>query len=260
LISQLYVLYVEMWRKVKEFFSERYNTTIPQVNTVEYKDERIKCFALAEDELKIIGESAKFLEIALAKFRKGLEAFQQKKEIILAQQKNFIVELEALDKETDTNEANEQEEKKEQNIVEDKYEIGKTEAKSRAVSTKREKEKQLRLYLFHALYTDIPRTITTIETSINQYLDKILELENKKAEITQKKRDVEMIIAHSVETPTEGGRLPSGDQYKEGIQMSDMEGGEVHLPNDMLHRQSFSSEPLLPSPTSSPKLLKNETL
>jgi len=145
--------------------------------------------------------------------------------------------------------------------------IGKTEAKSSPVSTKKEKERQLRLYLFHALYTDIPRVITTIETSINEYLDKILELENKRAEITQKKRDVEMLIAHSMETPTEGG-LPSGDQYKEGIQMSDMEGGEVHLPtqsqtyDDMLHRQSFSSVPLIPSPTSSPKLLKNpnETL
>jgi len=68
-----------MWRKVKEFFSERYNTTIPQVNTIDYKNELTKCFALAEDELKIIQESAKSVEIALAKFRKGLEAFQQKK-------------------------------------------------------------------------------------------------------------------------------------------------------------------------------------
>eukprot|EP01114_Cavostelium_apophysatum_P013816 TRINITY_DN3436_c0_g1_i1.p1 TRINITY_DN3436_c0_g1~~TRINITY_DN3436_c0_g1_i1.p1 ORF type:complete len:284 (-),score=92.62 TRINITY_DN3436_c0_g1_i1:79-930(-) len=82
--------------KVKGFFTNRY-TDVADVHQPENQDERRKTMTLATTELQVIDESARTLDIALIQFRKGLEAFQIKKDIILKERDKLLQQLKALE-------------------------------------------------------------------------------------------------------------------------------------------------------------------
>lgn len=205
-----------MFQKMVSFFSNRYNST-PELHLEENQEQKKQTVVLAADEIKLINQTEKSLELAISQFRKGLEAFNEKKKAIISEKENLQRQLTELEgnKEPkanpETNESNEE------------LESIKTEGSEAQSKKNKEAEEKLRILLYHNLYTEIPNLINTIELRIHSYLQEIYSLETKKSELMHKRKELERFIYDT-------------NHYQEG----EMIGSSISLENPSLVEEGVS--------------------
>jgi len=252
---------------VKSFLTQRYYSKSSDINQVEFTDEKKKAFLLASEEIKIINETEKSVSEALLAFHTSLAIFQGKRKTILEEKKKLIQQLHEYDEES-KNSSQAQESNispittrndepqlhtspsldsarhtfteldtssdailKEKN--EEDHEKEEQESLQAYVPPPNDPNAKARQMLFNSLYSDIPNLLKKIDAKIDDYVVKIFDLDTKKKEIVQKRREVEKILYKSQHVSEEDevieAPITTFEPNQIPVQMDALEEG-VHIP------------------------------
>jgi len=184
-------------QRIKAYFHTRY-TAVPAIFEPENQDERQRTILATSDQIKIASDTENDLDIAIAQFRKGLEAFEERRKFILSEKEKLLKALKDLDEEKKLSESQIYDIEGDSALSSDGTSIRERSlSKSEEEIKKEEKESKLRIILYHNLYTEIPNLIKTIEKNIYNYIEEIHNLEKKKNEITRTRRELQQSVNES---------------------------------------------------------------